>query len=90
MTKKRYAVTCRDGCGEIEADTDDGLYRKAQAYRRAGYHEGSHGHDCAVDAVKKTPEYQCPICHTTVVGERAKEEHAQTEPGMSADSMRRV
>lgn len=90
MSEKRYSVTCWE-CGEIEADTtDDGLFDKATAHRRAGHHEGAFDHDCDVEIAEETPEYQCPICHTTVTGERARDEHAKTEPGLHANSMRRV
>jgi len=90
MTKKRYTVICQDEHGRIEADTDDGLFTLATAHRRAGFHEGAFDHNCEVEVAEATPQYQCPICHTTVTGERAKEEHARTEPGMRASSMRRV
>jgi hypothetical protein len=90
MTKRRYKVVCSEGC-EIEADTtDDGLFSEAQAHRRAGDHEGRFGHSCEVEVAEETPQYQCPICHTTVTGEYEKEQHAAGEPGMSASSMRRV
>jgi len=90
MSKKRYSVTCRE-CGEIEADTtDDGLFDKATAHRRAGHHEGAFDHSCGVEVAEETPQYQCPVCGKTVTGERAKDDHAKTEPGMAASSMRRV
>lgn len=90
MSKRRYDVVCLEGC-EIEADTtDDGLFSKAQAHRRAGHHEGALDHSCEVEVAEETPQYQCPVCQTVVTGERAKEDHAKTEPGMAASSMRRV
>jgi len=50
MTKKRYQVNCREGC-EIEADlSDDGLFSRPTAERRAGFHEGSTGHSVNVEA----------------------------------------
>lgn len=90
MTRKRYEVDCLDGC-EIEADTsDDGLFSRATAERRAGFHEGSVGHDVRVNIAEETPEYLCPVCLTKCVGERARDEHAQTEPGVSPSSFERV
>jgi hypothetical protein len=90
MTKIRYAVMCQE-CGEIESDTrDDGLFREATAHRRAGHHEGSTGHQCDVVAEKETNEYRCPVCHTQCVGERERDEHAKSEPGVSPDSFVRV
>lgn len=89
MTQKRYSVTCRE-CGEIVADTDDGLFSKATANRRAGFHEGSRGHDCDVEVAEQTKEYRCPVCHTKCVGERERDQHARTEPGVKPDSFTRV
>lgn len=86
---RRYKVVCLT-CGEIQADTDDGLFSKATAERRAGFHEGSNDHSCSVEIAEETPEYQCPICHKTVTGKEARDEHARTEPGMQPSSMRRV
>jgi len=92
MAQKRYSVTCRE-CGEIVADiSDDGLFDKATAHRRAGHHEGSRGggHECDVEVAKRTKEFRCPVCHTTCVGERERDDHAKTEPGVRPDSFRRV
>lgn len=89
MTKKRYAVECTD-CGTIGADTDDGLFTRATAERRAGFHEGTRGHIVSVEVAEETPEYRCPVCHTKCVGERERDEHARTEPGVSPDSFVRV
>jgi len=89
---KRYSVTCRE-CGQILADTsDDGLFDRATAHRRAGHHEGAEGskHLCDVEVAEKTNEYQCPICMKTVTGERARDKHARSEPGLDADSMVRL
>ena len=89
--KRRFRVFCRT-CGEIEADTDDGMYDKTTAYRRAGFHEGLHDgeHTCSVEVGEETNEYQCPICHTTVTGKRERDRHASKEPGLQPDSMMRV
>jgi hypothetical protein len=90
MTQKRYAVDCRQ-CGPIEADTaSDGLFTKATAHRRAGYHEGAFDHECEVRVETETPEYRCPICHTLCTGKRERDEHARTEPGVKPDSFPRV
>jgi len=90
MTKKRYEVSCLDGC-EITADmSDDGLFSRATAERRAGYHEGSTGHQVVVEVENATEEYLCPVCHIRCVGEQERDEHAQTEPGVSPDSFTRV
>lgn len=90
MTEFRYSVTCRE-CGEIEGDlSDDGLFDKATAYRRAGHHEGSTGHECDVDIADETNEYRCPVCHTKCVGERERDKHAQKEPGVKPDAFVRV
>lgn len=51
--QRRYAVVC-DECGEIEADTsDDGLFEKATAHRRAGHHEGAFDHHCTVEVAEE-------------------------------------
>lgn len=90
MTECRYRVTCRDGC-EINADTtDDGWFGKAAAHRRAGFHEGATSHDCEVEIASKTKEYRCPVCHTKCVGERERDDHARTEPGVQTSSFVRV
>lgn len=90
MTKKRYRVTCED-CGTITADTtDDGLFREATAHRRAGFHEGSFGHSCSVEVASTTNEYRCPVCNTKCVGERERDDHAKTEPGVHPDQFYRV
>lgn len=89
MSEFRYSVTCRE-CGDIEADTDDGLFTKATAHRRAGFHEGSLEHSCDVEIAKEIKEYRCPICHTKVTGERERDEHAQGEPGLQPSGMVRV
>jgi len=90
MTKRRYQVNCREGC-EIEADlSDDGLFDRPTAERRAGFHEGSTGHSVDVEAVEETPEYRCPVCHTKCTGKRERDDHAQTEPGVRPDSFTRV
>ena len=92
MTEKRYSVTCRE-CGELESDmSSGGLFDKATvAHRRAGFHEGSRDdHSCTVEVAEATPEFQCPICMTTVTGERERDSHAQSEPGLKADGMERV
>lgn len=87
--KRRYRVLCRE-CGEIEADTEDGLYDRPTAERRAGFHEGAKVHKCTVEVAEETPEFECPICHTTVTGEQARDEHAAGEPGMQPSAMRLV
>jgi len=92
MAQYRYSVTCRT-CGEITADiSDDGLFDKATAHRRAGHHEGSHGggHECDVEIEEETKEYRCPVCQTKCVGERERDEHAKTEPGVHPSSFVRV
>lgn len=85
MTQKRYRVVCHE-CGEIEADTDDGLFSRPTAERRAGFHEGSRDHDLTVEVAEVTKEYRCPICHTKCVGERERDEHANSEPGVKPSS----
>lgn len=90
MTRKRYMVVCRD-CGEIPGDnSDDGSYSERTAHRRAGHHEGSTGHSCVVEVVERTPEFRCPVCNHLCVGERERDRHAQSEPGVSPDSFYRV
>lgn len=89
MSQKRYTVECLE-CGTIEADTNDGLFSRATAERRAGYHEGSRGHQCNVEVAEETPEYRCPVCHTLCVGDRERDEHARTEPGVKPSSFVRV
>lgn len=91
MAQKRYSVTCRE-CGDIVADTDDGLFSKATANRRAGFHEGMHDgdHVCDVEVTERTKEYRCPVCHTKCVGERERDEHARSEPGVKPSSFTRV
>jgi len=90
MAKLRYIVTCTE-CGEIEADvSDDGLFDKATAHRRAGHHEGAFDHDCEVEVAKKTNEYRCPVCQKKCVGKRERDNHAKTEPGVKPDSFMRV
>jgi hypothetical protein len=90
MSQFRYSVTCEE-CGEIKADTsDDGLYDKATAHRRAGHHEGAFDHECDVEVVEETKEYRCPVCQTKCVGERERDEHAKSEPGVQPGSFVRV
>lgn len=92
MTQKRYAVVC-ERCGVIDAEiSDDKLYKKAPAYRRAGYHHGSRGpmHECEVVVEKETKEYRCPVCHKTCVGEEERDKHAEKEPGVQASMFVRV
>lgn len=90
MTKYRYRLVCRD-CGPIEADTEDGLFSNERtAFRRAGFHEGSRGHEVAVEYGETTPEYRCPVCHTKCVGDQERDEHAKTEPGVRPSSFIRV
>lgn len=94
MTERRYTVIC-SACGEIEADTDDGLFSKATANRRAGFHEGIHTespseHDCSVEIAEETAEYRCPVCHTLCVGDRERDEHAKSEPGVQPSHFTRV
>lgn len=90
MAQYRYSVTCEE-CGEIEADTsDDGLFDKAKAHRRAGHHEGAFDHFCEVEIADETKEYRCPVCQTKCVGERERDEHAKTEPGVQPSSFVRV
>lgn len=90
MTRCRYEVVCAEGCA-IDADTsDDGLFSLSTAHRRAGFHEGSTGHDCSVEVAEETPEYRCPVCATKCVGERERDEHAKTEPGVDPSSFYRV
>jgi hypothetical protein len=57
---KRCRVSCSE-CGELQADTDDGLFSEAAAYRRAGFHEGIQediDHYCSVEVVERdlTPQ----------------------------------
>ncbi len=87
----RYKVVCLS-CGEIEADSDDGLYDKASAHRRAGFHEGANSAPCTcnVEVAEETNEYRCPVCQTKCVGERERDEHAKTEPGVQPSSFVRV
>ena len=88
--KVRYKLVCRQ-CGEIEADTsDDGLFSRPTAERRAGFHEGAFEHDVSVEVAEETNEYRCPVCHTKCVGERERDEHAKGEPGVSPSSFVRV
>ena len=90
MAQYRYRVVCST-CGEIEADTsDDGLFDKAKAHRRAGHHEGAFDHHCDVEIVDETNEYRCPVCHTKCVGEQERDRHAKSEPGVAPDSFVRV
>lgn len=90
MTKTRYSVHC-ETCGEIEADTTpDGLFDLATANRTAGFHEGAGHGPARVEKAEETPEYRCPVCQTKCVGERERDEHARTEPGVSPDSFVRV
>lgn len=92
MAQYRFSVTCRT-CGEITADTSsDGLFEKATAHRRAGHHEGAkgEGHECDVEIAEETKEYRCPVCQTKCVGERERDNHAETEPGVKPDSFVRV
>jgi hypothetical protein len=92
MAQYRYSVTCRE-CGKITADTtDDGLFDKATAHRRAGHHEGAHGggHECDVEIEEETKEYRCPVCQTKCIGERERDEHAKSEPGVQPSSFVRV
>lgn len=90
MTKKRYRVVCLDGCGEIEADTVDGLYTQPTAHRRAGHHEGANDHLCDVEVSEETPEYRCPVCHHKCIGKDERDKHAKTEPGVQPSSFVRV
>lgn len=91
MTQKRYRVNCLE-CGEIPADTDDGLYKEATAQRRAGFHEGitDDEHTCIVEVATETNEYRCPVCNKKCVGERERDDHARTEPGVKPDAFYRV
>lgn len=89
MTQKRYTIDCLD-CGIIEADTDDGLFSRPTAERRAGFHEGAFDHSCTVEIAEETPEYRCPVCHTLCVGEDERDSHARTEPGVQPSSFIRV
>lgn len=93
MTQYRYEVVCNE-CGQVVSSTDgDGRFdRESTAYRRAGFHEGMNDgdHTCEVERVEKTNEYRCPVCHTKCVGERERDEHARSEPGVSPDSFTRV
>lgn len=46
--QQRFSIDCEE-CGTIEADTsDDGLFSKETAHRRAGHHEGAFDHSCTV------------------------------------------
>lgn len=86
----RYSVTCHDGC-EIESDlSDDGLFDRPTAERRAGFHEGSTGHDVTVEVEKEMAEYRCPVCYTKCEGKSERDEHAKTEPGVQPSSFIRV
>lgn len=93
--QRRYEIVCQT-CGQIEADTsDDGLFDKATAHRRAGLHEGLHNvldeiHSCSVEIAQETNEYRCPVCHTKCVGEEDRDKHARTEPGVQPSSFVRV
>jgi Zn finger protein HypA/HybF involved in hydrogenase expression len=88
--KLRYTLECEQ-CGTIEADmSDDGLFDRPTAERRAGFHEGSRGHDVSVEIAQETNEYRCPVCHRKCVGERERDKHAKTEPGVSPDSFVRL
>jgi hypothetical protein len=52
---KRCRVTCEE-CGELEADTEDGLFSEKSAHRRAGFHEGiqeDNAHVCTVEVVEE-------------------------------------
>lgn len=90
MTRRRYKVLCRT-CGELPADcSDDGLFGPKTAHRRAGFHEGSTGHDVDVEVAEQVNEYRCPVCHTKCVGEDERDEHARTEPGVQPESFVRV
>lgn len=90
MALYRYSVTCRT-CGEIEADlSEDGLFDEATGHRRAGHHEGEFDHECDVEIAEETNEYRCPVCQTKCVGERERDEHAKSEPGVSPSSFARV
>jgi len=91
MAIHRYKVVCLE-CGEIEADTPDGLYDETTAHRRAGFHEGINDgdHSCSVEIEKTTKEYRCPVCQTKCVGERERDDHAKTEPGVQPSSFVRV
>lgn len=89
MSQKRYSVECLD-CGGIESDRPDGLFPRPTAERRAGHHEGSTGHQVQIEVAKETPEFRCPVCHTKCVGERERDEHARTEPGVRPSSFTRV
>lgn len=88
--RKRYKVVCAD-CGEIEADTsDDGHFPRHKAHRRAGFHEGAFEHMVDVEVAESTEEYRCPVCHTKCTGERERDEHAKSEPGVDPSSFVRV
>jgi len=90
MTRKRYMVVCRE-CGEIPADTtDDGSYAERNAHRRAGFHEGTTGHGCYVEVVESTPEWRCPVCNSLCTGERERDSHAKSHPGVSPGSFYRA
>lgn len=89
MTQYRYSVTC-SRCGEIEADTDDGLFSKATAHRRAGHHEGAFDHSCDVRIADETNEYRCSVCQALCVGEEERDDHAGLHPGVHPDSFARV
>ena len=90
MTQMRYLLNCEE-CGEIEADTSsDGLFTRPKAERRAGFHEGSRGHDVSVEVAETTNEFRCPVCHLKVTGEQERDEHAKVEPGVHPDQFVRV
>lgn len=90
MTKTRYSVECLE-CGTIQADTtDDGLFSRPTAERRAGFHEGAFDHSVTVEVAEETNEYRCPVCYTKCVGELERDEHAKTEPGVRPSSFVRV
>jgi hypothetical protein len=90
MPERRYDVVCQEGC-EIEADTtDDGLFSKAQAHRRAGHHEGALDHSCEVEVAEETLQWRCPVCQKLCNGERERDRHAGKEPGVKPSSFVRV
>lgn len=95
--QRRYEIVCLT-CGLIESDTtEDGLFDKASANRRAGYHEGVHvgpdnveDHSCRVEVAEETNEYLCPGCNQKFTGEEERDDHATTEPGIKQDAFVRV
>lgn len=91
MVHLRYTVTCNT-CGTIEADTEDGLFRKATAHRRAGWHEGSFGdgHACTVTVEEEIPEFICPICKARCVGVDDRDDHAEEHPDLPTTSFGRI